>query len=207
MRDTPKLPGNHPANPVERLLRSHLARYPLLQLEDLYKLLHQGALGSEHAVTSPGAAREWMEDEIAGLGPGPEEPLIDPVSADGRIARVHLRPFLAGGGDRDALLSAFVRTANEHHGSKQEFLASWGVAESLAMAGAPEMAETPPLAGESGVTPFLARPALLPFSRAAMSAFFAPLAAAGAPAVHHSETFERAYAPAYRVVRIELLEL
>jgi hypothetical protein len=205
---------------IHRLLRLHLDRYPLLQLEDLYKLLHQGVLGSEHAVTSPSGAREWLEREIAGLGPGPEEPLIDPISGDGRIARVHLRPFLAGGGDQEALLTAFVRTANEHHGSRREFEAAWHLAESLAghdearaMPGRPTTDEAtatpilPPLPDGPADIPALAPPPLLPFSRAAMSAFFAPLEAAGVPAVHHSEVFERAYAPAYRVVRLELLEL
>lgn len=198
---------------MEQLLRSHIERYPRFGIEDLYKLLHQGVLGSEHAVTSEAAAREWLDREITGLGPGPEEPLIDPISLDGRIVRVHLRPYLAGGRHPETLLHAFVRTAGEHHGSRQEFLAAWHLAEALAAtetrATTETLATTEAMATTDGpaVTPTVTRPAILPFSRTAMSAFFAPLAAAGVPAVHHSEAFEQAYAPAYRVVRIELLDL
>jgi hypothetical protein len=30
---------------IEKILESHLSRYPLLQIPDLYKLLHQAAMG------------------------------------------------------------------------------------------------------------------------------------------------------------------
>jgi hypothetical protein len=174
-------------------------------------------LGSEHAVTNEAAARDWLEREIAGLGPGPEEPLIDVIACDGRIARVHLRPFLAGGGDPEALLRAFVRTANEHHGSGRELRAAWRTATILACpvapigedgspaAGVPVGREVPAGSSASSTTPGPMPFSNLPFTRPAMDAFFAPLETAGLPALHHSNGYERAYAPAYRVVRVDFL--
>jgi len=39
---------------LARLLDAHLSRYPLMQPEDVYKLLSQGILGPEHLISSPG---------------------------------------------------------------------------------------------------------------------------------------------------------
>ena len=100
-----------------RLLRRHLARYPEMQLPDFYKLVHQASMGSEHAVTDERRARSCLEQELARIGEGPEEPMLDPIRPDGAVLRVHLRPYLASGADPDRLLEAFVRTAGEVAGS------------------------------------------------------------------------------------------
>jgi len=112
----------------ESILKSHLARYPEMQIQDVYKLIHQAALGSEHAVTNPKAARAWLKQELAEMGEANAEPMIDPISADGQIVRVHLRPFIAHGGDPEVLLTAFVRTANEFHGDEQTLKNYWDIA-------------------------------------------------------------------------------
>jgi len=160
----------------ETILRDHFARYPAIQVQDVYKLIHQAALGSEHAIADPKSAREWMERELAEMGPGPDEPVVDPISGDGEIVRVHLRPFIAGGGDSDALLDAFIRTANEFGGDKSMLESYWKIAMSMH------------------------------FSHAEMDAFIEPLRAQDYPAVHHSEAYEREYRPAYRVVLRTLID-
>lgn len=154
----------------------HLARYPAMQVEDVYKLAHQACLGSEHAVRDRAQAERWLERELAQIGDGPQEPTIDPISPDGRIVRVHLRAFVAAGGDATDLLDAFVRTANGFRGSPERLRSSWATVEALAAGGS------------------------LPFSRADAAAFGRRADAAGFPAVHHSAAFGAAYRPAYRVV-------
>jgi hypothetical protein len=168
---------------VADLIRAHAARYPRLEAQDLYKLLHQAALGSEHAVAGEAAARQWLVREMAGLGPGPGEPLIDPVSPDGRLARVHLRPYLAAGHAPDRLVDAFVRTASRVEGSVSR-LARYGA-----------------------IAWHLAEQGQLPLGADAVAALFEAQAAAGYPAAHHSVAYRDAYAPAYRVVLVEWLEL
>ena len=64
----------------ESILASHFARYPAMQLTDLYKLIHQAALGSEHAICAEASAREWLTRELAEMGVGPAEPLPDLLS-------------------------------------------------------------------------------------------------------------------------------
>src|SRR3979411_2334683 len=102
---------------VSQLLSAHLARYPAMQLEDIYKLLHQAALGPGHAVDNPAAARKRLEDELAMLRAAPDEILQDVISPWGRLGRVHLRPYIAASGDLDALHRAFVETANSYPAS------------------------------------------------------------------------------------------
>lgn len=113
---------------LEDILRAHFVRYPEMQIQDVYKLIHQATMGSGHAVTDPESARLWLERELAEMGDGVPEPMIDPISDDSQLARVHLRPFLAQGGDAQKLLAAFIRTANEFRGDEEIFMREWDIA-------------------------------------------------------------------------------
>ena len=92
---------------------------PAATAQDFYKLVHQGVMGSEHAVGTGDAARAWMQQELASLAPAPAgvmEPLLEPLPPDGRYVRVHLRPYVARGLSTDALVNAFIATANAGRG-------------------------------------------------------------------------------------------
>ena len=106
-------PGNTPD--MIQVLQSHISRYPLLQLQDIYKLLYQAAMGAEHAVPSPAQAKKYLLREIKTMGPGPSEPLCDPISP--HITRIHLRPYLSQNLDINILLNAFLKTAKNYTGS------------------------------------------------------------------------------------------
>jgi len=162
------------------LINDHVQRYPGLELADLYKALHQGALGSEHEV-SRGGARSWLDREIASLQEGPSEALVERLGEEGRFARVHLRPFLAAGGDSERLLEAFVATANAETDGTSELECALGIAAALGATGR------------------------LPWPAEAVARYASERAAEGFPAVHHSEGFESAYHPAYRVISVERL--
>jgi hypothetical protein len=155
----------------EAILRAHFMRYPSMQIQDMYKLIHQAALGSEHAITHPEGARKWMERELAEMGAGPDESVIDPISADGQIVRVHLRPFVAQGDDPEMLLDAFIRTANEYRGNMQILKSYWNIAADVQH-----------------------------FSSSEMDDYIQSMQTQNYPAVHHSSEYERLYRPAYRVV-------
>lgn len=167
---------------VNQLLSAHLVRYPAMQLDDIYKLLHQAALGPGHAVENPAAARKRLDEEIATVGEAPGELLQDVISPDGRLARVHLRPYLAAGGDPDALHRAFVATANSYPPSPDKLARFCGCLGDLAAAGG------------------------IPFARDEVVAYFDQVARDGYPAIHHSVAYRNAYQPAYRVVALDLLQ-
>jgi len=163
------------------VIKAHLARYPAMELQDCYKLLYQACLGSEHAVGDTAAATRWLDQELASLGDGPVEPAIDPLTPDGRIVRVHLRPFVQQHGDKARLAQAFVETGQTFRGSRETLAAAWEQVVQLAAARE------------------------LPFTAAAARTYGKEMAAAGNPAVHHSEKFTRLYHPAYRVIAREYL--
>jgi hypothetical protein len=160
---------------IEKVLKDHLSRYPALQIQDLYKLVHQAALGSGHAVLDRGSVERWLARELAEMREGMAEPLVDPISHDGEMIRVHLRPYLEAGRDPLLLLDAFIRTANKYHGDVQLLTQYWQDAVTV-----------------SG------------FPTSNMDEFFRDLKAKGFPAVHHSAEYEKLYRPAYRVISLAL---
>ncbi len=156
--------------------------YPKAEAGDLYKLAHQGIMGSEHAVGDTAAVQAWMQREVNALPGRPEPPphsapLVEPLPPAGRYVRVHLRPFLARKGDVPQLLRAFVATANGPKGDTAQF----ACAEQALSSMAPGRVVQPTLA------------------------LFAQQRRVSFAAVHHSETFEAAYAPAYRVIAADWL--
>jgi hypothetical protein len=113
------------------------------------------------------------------MGPGPAEPLVDPIRADGAIARVHLRPWQEAGLDPAPLLEAFLATAGawrEVPGELEKALrqaADWA--------------------------------AVLGLAADAVTALAGRMHDEGYPAVHHSEAYCLHYHPTYRVVATRLL--
>lgn len=170
---------------IGQLLGQHLQRYPRMVLADIYKLLHQAAMGPGHAIDDDARARAALREECARVsaapGVSPDDPAIDPISPDGRLARVHLRPWIAGGRDVDALAEALLRTARDVQPNPDKLAKFCGCLGDLAESGG------------------------IAFPRAEVEAFMDDLRARGYPALRHSQPYRDAYRPAYRVVAIDLL--
>lgn len=155
----------------------HVACYPLLGLRDAYKLLYQAVLGPEHLIASAGEFERRLLAEVAALRPGPHDPLWQPLRPDGALGRVHLRPFVAQGGDPALLSAACLRTALVHWGARADLEAVWERFTGLA---------------RQGLWPA--------FTPQGLDALPGELRRGGYPALHHSARYAHAYAPAYRVV-------
>ena len=163
------------------IILSQLSRYPLSQIEDLYKLTHQAALGSEHAVEDLKAARVWMFQELEEMVNISTDPFFDEISPNGQIVRIHLKPFIDSGGKPEILLEAFMQTANEFKGSIEKLKQNWRSIESLA---------------ESND---------LNFKAEELRSYIFLMDSLGFPPVHHSLIYRDAYLPHYRVVSREYL--
>jgi len=174
-------PNSSEEDAFRHILALQCKRYPLMEVQDIYKLIHQASMGSEHAVQDLNVTRAFLEREVNELADGPEEPIQDIISADGRIARINLRPYLASNASLSKLYDAFVRTANEFEGSTLKLKLYCSAAGRLA--------------GEGSFA----------FSQTAIRAFFDQMEVQGFPAVHHSASYATAYQPAYRVVLCEYL--
>lgn len=170
----------------QKVVAHHIQKYPAMEVEDLYKLAFQAAMGSEHAVPSREAASQWLERELLTLSGAPggplPEPLTEPLSPDGSLVRVNLRTLVEQGGDTSRLLSAFVQTARELDGSQEKLASYWSDISAMAEAGQ------------------------IPFEVGRLEELWETMRAQGFPAVRHSTTYRDRYHPAYRVVLVELMK-
>lgn len=159
------------------LLDSHLSRYPLMQPEDVYKLLYQGILGPEHLISSPEEFAARLQEEYDAVFLEDAEPLWEAVRPDGALGRVNLRPFKAKSGSPAVLAHACLETARQIWGTPQDLREAWATFVALCRSGR--------------WTAFL-----LPQVLEVVTG----LEERDYPAVHHSQRYAEAYQPAYRLV-------
>ena len=151
---------------------------PELRVADAYKWLFHATRGGEHAVADEFAVRKWLETEWATLAPPePGEPLWTPLTADGRIGRLNLRPYRAQGGSPDALHAAFVAGAESFDADPARFRKAW---KALGRA------------VKKNPQGHLTYPEWKRLDR--------EMRAQGYPAIHHSLEYGQAHRPAYRVL-------
>ena len=148
------------------------------RIDDAAKWIVHATRGGEHAIQNEFAARQWLQTEWASLGPPqPNEPLWIPLTPDGRIGRLNLRPFKAQGGDLDALHAAFLAGARSFDADPARFRRTWRSFGRL-LAAAPQGHLT----------------------RAEWKRLDRDWRANGYPAIHHSPEYTVACQPAYRVL-------
>jgi hypothetical protein len=165
---------------VERILTAHFERRPLMRATDFYKLLYQGVFGVGHIMGE--GAPDWLEREAEGLNlqEHPKEPLLEEVSADGKMVRVNLRPYLRQGLPLGGLFTAMEETSRVEV-SSEEFKEAWAVFKALVASGR------------------------LKVDMGEFKALDDELWREGCHPHHHSEAYRDAYHPAYRVVTLESL--
>ncbi len=159
----------------------HAETYPQWEMDDLYKLVFQAAMGSEHAVNNPELALERLQAEAEAVGPSNGSPMIMPLSPDCRLVRIDLRAYLSKGGDLGDLAKAFVETSQKFKPSLVRLVEYWSCAESMA------------------------KQKEISFSLPDLRAYSEHQCRQGYPPVHHSEAYRRLYSPAYRVVLKSLM--
>lgn len=151
---------------------------PEMRVQDAYKWLFHATLGGEHAVTDDAGPRRWMTREWATLtAPRPGESETQRLDPDGRVLRVHLRPYRGRGGDSEMLLAVFVASARQFRAPRSAFVEAWTALDRR-----------------------LSRGRIGHVDRNAWATLDRGMRAQGYPAVHHSPEYETAYRPAYRVV-------
>lgn len=173
---------------LQEILTLHRQRYPLMEAADYGKLLYQNEFGPEHMISSPEAVRERLVKEWTeavpfaanltvqgGIFPAAAGHALPIEDIGNSLYRFHL----TGGYDLSIaaplLARLFFLTAQQHHGTAE------GLREKLDMLKDQEkQPEFPPL-----------KPWLTEYIQACC------------PALHHSETFRRAYAPHYRILQDE----
>ena len=154
------------------LLLKHYQSYPQLQMQDIFKFIHQSAFGCEHMVSSLDAATDYIraEYETADLS---DTPLVVPL--DGAYSRVYLT-YLDNGLSAQTLGKLFYLSAKAETNGKADAENKLSVAAELVRQGK------------------------LPYSAESFEEAAEKWKADGYPAVHHSDIFRNTYKPAYRVI-------
>ena len=80
---------------MKKILRAQQKRRPLMNEEDVVKLVFQGMLGVGHLIPSEEQALEQLRAEMSGLAPDADEPLTEKVSP--QWFRLNLRAAKAKG--------------------------------------------------------------------------------------------------------------
>jgi hypothetical protein len=151
---------------------------PDMQIDDAYKWTYQATRGGEHAAPEREMAKRWLDEEWKTLsGPIKDEPLWEPLCGDGSIGRLNLRPFKQKGGSAGDLVDAFVSGAKGFKGSEADFLAAWN---------------------ELGKR--LEKNEFDALTYTSWKDLDMVMKAKSYPAVHHSEPYKKALAPAYRIL-------
>ncbi len=166
---------------ISNLIQKQFSMYPEMKIQDLYKFVHQAAMGSEHAVKDFVSTQRWMDEELASMKNVHPNELCDTLSPGGKFVRVNMRPYIKLGYDPEKLVNAFIKTANNHKGSIDTLKYYWSIAIYLADEGD------------------------IPLNKSEMESFFKEKKRDGFPAVHHSDLYNKLYSPAYRVVATDYL--
>ena len=158
---------------IRDFLRAHCARYPKLELQDIFKALYQSAFGCEHLIADPSAAADYIRAEAAQSEDNADE-LVEPLGGD--YCRVYLG-VLQDGLSAETFARLFALSARHEECGREKLGAMLSVLQTMADAGG------------------------LPFSARETAEAVEMWRKDGFPPLHHSEVFRKDYAPAYRVLR------
>ena len=159
---------------LEDILLQHFERYPKMQPQDAVKLVYQHTFGPGHMIRDARKAALMLQQEMDAVQPGIKEPLYESIGNG--LCRLNLRPCLEKGISNEFILRLFLEAAQSTTATKKEFRQNLHVLQKLA-----EEDETP-------------------FEPIELDMFMLQYEEKGYPAVHHSDAYRAAYAPAYRVV-------
>ena len=157
----------------EALLK-HYEKYPGLEIEDVFKLIFQAALGCEHMVTDQDTVEKRIRDEYGSVSPS-EGDYVEALSE--KFCRVHLS-CLGGGLEADTLGKLFFLSAKTS-GSREDLDEMLCVAQDMTEKGE------------------------LPFSTSELREKAEAWRAQGYCPLHHSQAFRTLYDPHYRVIARE----
>lgn len=164
---------------TEELLLAHCRQYPLLQVVDILKFIHQSAFGCEHLVTDCDSVTDYIRTEAAACKAHNGTPV---EALNGDYSRVHL-DVIKNGLSAETLGKLFCLSAIPSENG--QILAD----------------------KQLQVLQMLAEDGKLPFSAQEIAQAVAQWRQNGLCACRHSQVFRDRYAPAYRVIKNEYVRL
>ena len=173
------------AQEVETFVSGLVRQYPEARLLDIYKSSFQDFMGAEHLVNDKESARTYLEQELATTEPESLLPwYYEPCGTGGRYVRVSLKAVIDGKITADALLDAFVRSAND---TGRPTVAQWADRWNTMIGVIDTMGLDLPHYNED-------------------KHFIEQVLEMGKYAISHSPEYRDAYAPHYRIIRRDIFE-
>ena len=163
---------------LREVLLSHQQRYPMLQIQDLVKLVFQNEFAGGHMIADPKSSLERLREECQALADYrcDEEPSDVFVSIGNGLCRLQLAAIVGTGIQLTTINEFFVNTARSRRGDIAGFEQKLQVLRACCQTGQ------------------------LPHSTADLEAFLSAYRAQGYPPLSHSAVYRDHYRPAYRVV-------
>lgn len=169
-------------NDIVNLIKFHLRHKSNIHIQDIYKLLYQSVFGVSHILADPTKSKNFLRKEFDSVNPSENELLIEPISVDGKVVRINLRPFKAKYNDVDKLFQAMMISTQEIKGTLSKFLIVWNEFKKAVLNNE------------------------LDFDRKELENFDQIIKLKNYPVLHHSEPYRSANEPAYRVVKRKIFE-
>lgn len=147
-------------------------------VQDAYKWIYQAARGGEHAIADEPTAFSRLQKEWNSLASlDREEPLWVPLTPDGHVGRLNIRPFKATGGSVENLFKAFVESSSAFEQGSFDVPEAW-----------------------NALGKYLSDVSVGDLHYSDWVAFNDHLRKLGFPAMSHSPLYRARHFPAYRIV-------
>lgn len=166
---------------IEEAVNTLIGKYPEATLQDIYKSFYQERFGPGHMIPNVENARNYLmsETEQATENTGT---YYEPTGSEGKYVRIYLNAVSDGKISAEQLLDAFVESANHVEPRNDKWADEWNE-----IVGVIEEKNIPVTMSEE------LKQLLKECSEKE-------------EAVHHSETYEKAYRPHYRIVEHNIFE-
>ena len=166
---------------LRQAIERQLATYPKSQLQDIYKAFYQEHFGAEHMITDKEAARNYLDQELATMQDKRDGIYVEPIGMSGDYVRVYLIAVSHKILSSSQLLQAFIESAGDHKSPATGWATKWQAIVEV-------VDEVSPGLGSDDERAMLLQASL------------------NNQAVHHSQAYNAAYHPHYRIVKREIFE-
>lgn len=150
----------------------HCNKYPLLQLQDIFKFLFQSTFGCGHMISDKNKAAEYLKLEYEGLT---DKSYSEIEALDGNYSRVPLS-YINNGLAPETFAGLFCLSAEKDKGTEED------------------------LCNKLSIVRELIEKKLIPFKPDDFDIKVNEWKSKGFSAIHHSDEFRKAYKPSYRVI-------
>ena len=159
---------------LSEILKMHSKKYPGMQPRDAVKLLYQNEFGGGHLIRDSESCLQYLLREYTSTPQDPSAPILEEIGNG--MVRVSLSALDSCGYPPEQLCRDFIRSSALCSGSRESFLEKLRLLSELTAAGQ------------------------MPFSPEDLQAYLAAYETDGYPMVSHSDSYRKAYSPAYRVL-------